>query len=487
MKRLIFCCALVFTVCAARGDTKQAPLVVHEWGTFTSLQDEQGNAIGGINTDDEPVPPFVHRIGAYLIVPQKANLPNTSVPYGANPYAVKIAGPVGPITHCDPDVLVRLETPVIYFYPPADWKPQAVDVHVAFPGGWLSEFYPNAVSKAPGYATSDSGRSGNPIGHLSKDAVGELTWTDLIVGSQGATPDTMETVWLAPRAVKSAYVSASNGESEKFLFYRGVGNVDATLRVARNSEGGLEVRDNECKQVSNVKDAQRIHAAWLVDVRADGVCAFKSLGAVEGAEGVRATMPGSFAAKEYAAGNMAKLRGEMHAALVKEGLFADEADALLNTWEASYFKSPGLRFFYLCPRVQIDAALPLQISVPARISRVMIGRIEIVTPGQRALLAEIAAGAPPGQSATDAAATRQKLNQAYTALGRFRNALVLDEQKRRPTAALDDFINRNSLQAYKFEPEAKSQAAMFSWALLAASAVMVGAKFCVKTARRFMS
>jgi hypothetical protein len=37
------------------GRKKQAPLVVHEWVTFTSLQDEQGNAIGGINTDDEPV------------------------------------------------------------------------------------------------------------------------------------------------------------------------------------------------------------------------------------------------------------------------------------------------------------------------------------------------------------------------------------------------------------------------------------------------
>ena len=30
-------------------------IVVHEWGTFTSLQDELGRAIGGINTDDEPV------------------------------------------------------------------------------------------------------------------------------------------------------------------------------------------------------------------------------------------------------------------------------------------------------------------------------------------------------------------------------------------------------------------------------------------------
>ena len=37
----------------------QDPLVVHEWGTFTSLQDEEGRCLGGINSDDEPVPDFV--------------------------------------------------------------------------------------------------------------------------------------------------------------------------------------------------------------------------------------------------------------------------------------------------------------------------------------------------------------------------------------------------------------------------------------------
>jgi hypothetical protein len=34
-------------------------VIVHEWGTFTCLQDENGQAVGGINVDDEPVPQFV--------------------------------------------------------------------------------------------------------------------------------------------------------------------------------------------------------------------------------------------------------------------------------------------------------------------------------------------------------------------------------------------------------------------------------------------
>src|SRR5688500_17461216 len=49
------------------GDGPKAPapadrtkLTGHEWGTFTVLQDEEGQPLGGINTDDEPVPDFVH-------------------------------------------------------------------------------------------------------------------------------------------------------------------------------------------------------------------------------------------------------------------------------------------------------------------------------------------------------------------------------------------------------------------------------------------
>lgn len=42
-------------------------LIVHEWGTFTSLQDERGRELAGINTDDEPVPQFVHNLNPFLL------------------------------------------------------------------------------------------------------------------------------------------------------------------------------------------------------------------------------------------------------------------------------------------------------------------------------------------------------------------------------------------------------------------------------------
>jgi len=148
---------------------------------------------------------------------------------------------------------------------------------------------------------------------------------------------------------------------------------------------------------------------------------------------------------------------------VQAGLFDDEASALLRTWELSYFKSAGLRLFFLVPPPWVNHYLPLQISVPAETKRVMIGRIELVTPQQRKLLGKIAAGPAsnghwhddlvlsrlPGNSSTkiDANFPVPEDYRSYLNLGRFRNALLLDEAKRRPTKSLNDFIANYGLGA----------------------------------------
>ena len=44
-----------------------------------------------------------------------------------------------------------------------------------------------------------------------------------------------------------------------------------------------------------------------------------------------------------------------------------------------------------------------------------------------------------------------ELYRDYLKLGRFRNALVLDEQKRRPTPALEEFITKNGFEGYQIE------------------------------------
>jgi hypothetical protein len=56
----------------------------------------------------------------------------------------------------------------------------------------------------------------------------------------------------------------------------------------------------------------------------------------------------------------------------------DEASAMLATWEKSYFGAPGLRVFYIVPREWTDYFLPLSVSVPYSLTRVLVGRIDLV-------------------------------------------------------------------------------------------------------------
>ena len=100
---------------------------------------------------------------------------------------------------------------------------------------------------------------------------------------------------------------------------------------------------------------------WLASFRADGACAFRALPPVAlqaksatGKQPALFTTPARFDPGEYSAANLDRLRWEMRAALQEEGLFPDEADALLNTWEVSYFKSAGLRLFFMVPRAWTD-------------------------------------------------------------------------------------------------------------------------------------
>jgi hypothetical protein len=191
----------------------------------------------------------------------------------------------------------------------------------------------------------------------------------------------------------------------------------------------------------------------------------------------------SFPDDEYSSG-LAALRRSLRNALAGDGLYEDEANALLNTWETSYFRRPGLRLFYLVPREWTERTLPLgihessQIGAPApEVRRVMVGRVELVTPQQRRRLAQIARG-PASTPAWvyDALRTlggnRQDMYRedwfkmlisgkqtfaglhvkipddyrAYLELGRFRNALILDEESKRPTPGLKAFIQSYALE-----------------------------------------
>ena len=116
----------------------------------------------------------------------------------------------------------------------------------------------------------------------------------------------------------------------------------------------------------------------------------------------------------------------MHGAfLVANGLFADEADALLHTWERSYFQNPGQRLFFIIPQTWTDKVLPLKLSTPADVTRVMVGRIELETPAQRDLLNHMSQEALPNlNDLKPATAAMTKLPERRPAKTAAYNALA---------------------------------------------------------------
>ncbi|MBI3860918.1 MAG: hypothetical protein HY290_03390 [Planctomycetia bacterium] len=457
---------------------KQDRLVIHEWGTFTCLQDELGNSIPGVNTDDESVPEFVHRIAD--LIPRTSEL--------APVYSKGV-----PRSHRQ--VRMRLETPVVYFHPPAGLtQPLHASLTVDFRGGWLTEYYPAASVIAPGLKDGNFRFAG-----LTPQTRGSLDWHDLTIGGDYPLPETDAQVWLAPREVDAATVKAPGGEAEKYLFYRGVGNLPSPITVSRPSGSDELIIREDMPADLGLRAPLAIRALWLVNVRDDGQVAYRSLGAA-GLTGARGrelmrtaavfrdgsgtpardqsgghgqTSRPETAAKAFSGGNLARLRAEMRKELIADGLFEDEADAMLKTWELAYFKSPGVRLLYLLPQQWTDAVLPMKCSLAAEVSRTMVGRIELVTPRQRALIKKIGSSAVAktnwlfeqshsgnGRNEMFAKLWEGKIRfdelklavppeyQSYLDLGRFRNALILNEVTVHPQSGLQRFVEEYHLGYY---------------------------------------
>jgi hypothetical protein len=343
------------------------PLVVHEWGTVTTRHLPNGASDGRLNRigRSEELPAFVHQYEP----------PETRV----DPEKQTVKTPIGPGR---PDVTMRLETPVIYFYPPPGSTLAPFDVTVRFRGGVLNEFYP----KASAWVEMDRDRVDSTLGHsarwdgkvMNNFVVGGLRWTGVSLKETVPLPETQSNVWLAPRRVRATGVVTGSGESERYLFYRGVAHLDAVLRTERLAN---EVRLRAPEQAEWMRGSSAtIDHLWLADIRADGLVAFREIKKTiisKTSSSAELARVATFAATDFTATGLPDLRRSMKAGLVSAGLFDDEAEAMLETWKASYFRAPGLRVFYIVPQEWITYYLPLQISVPHEMTRVLVGRIDL--------------------------------------------------------------------------------------------------------------
>lgn len=355
-------------------DVVRGDYTLHEWGTFTTVAASDGKLLPGVEREEEPLPAFVYSHEAMH------NNTNFHIPFQKG---ISWLRPLANVT-------VRMETPVIYFYTE---QPFEAKVEVGFNGGTISQWYPQRTSgdTLPELKRDAEGRPMEKENTLdfAKEFKGSIAWEvkvepagDDVFGRVfhgGETPS-----WLHPRQPDSAVVTTKHGESEKYLFYRGLGRIQPP--VAFES-------DNASLRVVNCGTETLAH--WLVfdlDV----------------AQGARWSRPGPVEAVAHTGQNAAPHRlddrpyrtdwrkplyEDAAGMLTAAGLTRAEADGMLQTWWQSYFEKPGIRVFWVVPSSYVNEVLPLKVTpAPQESVRVIVGRTEILTPAfEQRLLADFEA------------------------------------------------------------------------------------------------
>ncbi len=341
--------------------------VVHEWGTFTSVAGEDGSAMDwdALGCKDD-LPGFVNVRGYRGF---KFGLQGT----------------------------VRMETPVLYFYSPRALEAQ---VKVQFPHGVITEWYPNGETAIyeskklmdrmgvslrtriyPDDAVYQTKTLVNPppqgldpllvklspslngIDTSLHELMGAIEWKTVKVqpGASPALPvEGDPSRYYAARGTDSTPLAVGD-QHEKFLFYRGIGRFPVPLSARIASDGKIQVENRGQDSVPTV----------ILFENRGGRVGYRSAGAVNGAASLDPpALNGAFAA----------LQADLETALVAQGLFAKEAQAMIDTWRDSWFEE-GSRLIYIVPASAVDTVLPLQVEpAPSQTARVFVGRIELITP-----------------------------------------------------------------------------------------------------------
>jgi len=315
---------------------KSVDLTVHEWGTFTSVAGESGAPVPWTSlAAPSDLPCFVYRLGNQCIKCVLPSRPPTAVTTSTS-------------------TTVRMETPVLYFYAPQKMR---LSVRVDFPQGWITEWYPQTSRVRPEVTV---GTELPPLGD------GHIEWNQIMLdpgiqpafpAGRGASP------YYAARATDSTPIRVG-GQSEKFIFYRGIANFPVPLWAKTAGENAIELSN---------KGDHTLPLAIIFENRG-GRIGYHITRELDGA--VSIPLPDLTA-------SLGSLKLDMSKALVDRGLYPKEAQAMLETWGDSWFEE-GLRVFYLMPKPNVDTVLPLALDPsPAETRRVFVGRVEVLSPYRR--------------------------------------------------------------------------------------------------------
>ena len=371
--RILVAAALsVFAIGAIDAADPSGGLVVHEWGTFLAMNGSDGVTLDGMYHEEHALPAFVHARGRDQLRLRQSNM--------------------------------KGETPVIYFYTP---RPLRAYVHVGFPSGLWTQWYPQASMVGPGLA-----QAGTQLRN------GRIDWNLDIVPPTETRPlpaTGADALWNYARDVDAAYVTSDTPgrpgavrEWERFVFYRGLG--DAKLPIEARLAGG--------HLTATTSEPEGLRHIFILRVESGrGTYAYTpALTRGRPLDQVIRDMPDAQPIDAF----VARLSDDLAARLVDSGLYEKEARAMVNTWTSSYFKTDGTRVLFVMPQSWTDRFIPMQIKPqPQSLVRVMVGRLELLDAGR-----ERRAEASIRELSASDAAERERAFAALRAEGRYVEPIV---------------------------------------------------------------
>jgi hypothetical protein len=331
---------LTFALSATVGaQNVTSDLTAHEWGTFTSIAGRDGQAMKWLPQNGSvDLPDFVEHL-------REAN------------FKASLSG------------TVRMETPVLYFYSPRE---TTLSVKVSLAKGLITEWYPHASHVEPSEV-----RAADVL--YQRHGRGSITWDSVTVSpdltaslprgdprndtnkDQGKQYFAARETSAAPLVVKTP----TGNQQEKFLFYRGVSTFSLPVSATVTPNGAIHI--------TNLYPDE-IPAVILFERRGDKL-GYRLGGALSGkTSGEISLDPPELTA------TFESLSHDLEDILTAQGLYPDEARAMIETWRDSWFEE-GSRLFYIVPTHFVNAILPLTINPAAsQTVRVFVGRLELITP-----------------------------------------------------------------------------------------------------------
>lgn len=347
---------------------------LHEWGTFTTVAGSDGVLLEGLDREEAPLPRFTYSHFGL----ENGNLPRIN----GRPTKGMVRRPLAGVT-------VKMETPVIYFHSDKGFD---VNVKVGFQGGTISQWYPDrsagelmpSLAPLPDNPTPED--HAKRVLDFSKPYKGSIEWQARVLSPEESRNAILfrpgQTLhWVQPRVPEANAVRTAKGETEGFLFYRGIGNFDPGLltTVSGDETLHLENRSGGAIPFAFVFEREGLTTRWS---RLKGSLA----------EGAKVEVPKAAMTSTELTTKMIEegiweppfpepVYREMVEGLTATGLLKSEATAMVETWWESYFETEGLRVFWVLPESKTAAILPLEVSpAPEKQVRVLVGRSEVLRP-----------------------------------------------------------------------------------------------------------